>query len=99
MYVSPINLIIQDIKVKQEKEIFRAIQEYGVEVDKDELIKALEYDRDQYQKGYTDGIKEFSDQLKRKMLYWIYDFQYNSEVIAAEREVDNLVREMTGDGK
>ena len=53
MYESPISLIesaIKDIKVDFEKGIFQAVQE--------ELIKALKYDREQYDKGYHDGIND-----------------------------------------
>lgn len=38
-----------------EGEIFRAVQDVGVTVERDELIKALKYDREQYEKGYRDG--------------------------------------------
>lgn len=56
MYQSPIDVMIQDLRMQQEDEIFRAVQNVGVVVDKDELIMALAYDRGQYQKGYTDGL-------------------------------------------
>lgn len=59
MYESPIRLIVQEletsIREQQDKQIFEAIQKYGVDVDRDELIKALAYDRCQYDKGYADG--------------------------------------------
>lgn len=32
-----------------------AIVNVGIDVNKDELIKAMQYDRDQYSKGYTNG--------------------------------------------
>lgn len=48
-----------------------------------------------YDEGYVRGVEDFAEKLKNKMVCWIYDFQYNSEVIAAEREVDDLVKEMT----
>jgi len=35
------------------------IQKFGIEVDRDELVKALRYDRDQYNKGYNDAKNEF----------------------------------------
>lgn len=57
MYKSPIDLMIQGLRMQQEDEIFRSVQNVGVVVDKDELIRALSYDRGQYQKGYTDGLK------------------------------------------
>ena len=31
---------------------------YDINVNKEELIKALKYDRDQYEKGYDDGYDE-----------------------------------------
>ena len=59
MYESPIHLIVQELETsvreQQDKQIFEAIQKFGVDVDRDELIKALAYDRDQYDKGYADG--------------------------------------------
>lgn len=35
--------------------IARAVVQLGIEVDRDELIKALLYDRRQYEKGFKDG--------------------------------------------
>ena len=63
MYESPIELIydMANKKIKEyhdevENKIVCEIEErYAIDVNKDELIKALNYDRDQYNKGYTDG--------------------------------------------
>ena len=70
MYNSPIEMIIGNMRMQQEGEIFRAVQNIGVNVDKDELLKALQYDRGQYEKGYEDGIKngikEFAENFKLK---------------------------------
>ena len=59
MYEPPIRLLVQQLETsvreQQEKQIFEAIQKCGVDVDRDELIKALAYDRGQYDKGYADG--------------------------------------------
>lgn len=52
---SPIEVITDDIKVKIEGEIVRAVQRIGVMVNRDELLRALQYDRGQYDKGYADG--------------------------------------------
>ena len=38
-----------------ENMIFSAVLKVGITVDKEELIKALRYDRGQYDKGYIDG--------------------------------------------
>ena len=43
---------------QSEQYIARAIMKIvNLEVDKDELVKALEYDREQYEAGYRDGFK------------------------------------------
>lgn len=59
MYESPIRLLVQQletsIREQQEKQVFEAVQKCGVDVDRDELIKALAYDRAQYAQGYSDG--------------------------------------------
>ena len=59
-YQSPINIITQDIHYEvvreQEEQILKAILEIGIDVDKDELIKALRYDRDQFEKGFNKGV-------------------------------------------
>ena len=55
MYKSPIDVIYQDIERKFENYIVRAVQKCDINVDKDELVRALQYDREQYEKGYADG--------------------------------------------
>ena len=47
-----------DMQIRMEGEILKAVQKIGVYVDKDELLKALQYDRNQYQKGYDDRGSE-----------------------------------------
>ena len=58
MYQSPIEFITIQLNTQIEDGIYKAVQKYGVKVDKDELIKALQYDRGQYQKGYNDRDSE-----------------------------------------
>ncbi len=55
MYETPIKLIKQQMETEIEGMVLRAVQRVGVDVDKEELIRALEYDRGQYEKGYRDG--------------------------------------------
>ena len=57
MYESPIEIIKGEFTTKFENGIMKAVQKYGVNVDKDELIKAMNYDRQQYEKGFEDGRK------------------------------------------
>ena len=56
-YKSPIDVVVGAIKTEFENHVFKAVQDCGISVDKDELIKALKYDRDQYEQGYRDGVR------------------------------------------
>ena len=58
-YESPIKMftdqLATEIAKKADENIWEAVVKTEVVVDKDELVKALEYDRDQYSKGYING--------------------------------------------
>lgn len=58
MYESPIDIIYSEMQTKLEGKVFKAVQNVGINVNKDELIKALSYDRHQYEKGYADAKAE-----------------------------------------
>lgn len=64
MYESPIKLsveeIAEDINKNLDEFIIKLIAKYGILIDKYQLIRALTYDRDQYQKGYADAKAEQS---------------------------------------
>lgn len=64
MYKSPIEIVYGEVKTHTESEIdkyvYECIQEVGVNVNKEELIRALKYDRDQYEKGYYDAKHEYA---------------------------------------
>lgn len=62
MYQSPIEIITKKMRTQFEDNVFKAIQDYGIVVDKEELIKALQYDRAQYAKGYADGMLARKDE-------------------------------------
>ena len=55
MYESVISLISGGIASQLDNEVYKAIERVGVAVNKEELIRALSYDRQQYEKGYADG--------------------------------------------
>jgi len=60
-YKSPIEIIenmTNNLIQEKENYIVKEIWHMGVNVDKDELIRALSYDREQYEKGYADGMKD-----------------------------------------
>jgi hypothetical protein len=63
MYESPITIterFVNKAIEQMESDILTATVEYGINVNKDELIKALQYDRNQYTKGYADGYSNFA---------------------------------------
>lgn len=63
MYESPIIQNIADVSTQIRKEqdgriLYEVQQAIAYDIDRVELIKALNYDRGQYQKGYEDGRKD-----------------------------------------
>ena len=57
MYDSPIRLAVSKMKSQFNDDIYNAVVKTGIDVDKDELVRALNCDRNQYEKGYRDGLK------------------------------------------
>lgn len=62
MWESPIDVAHKEMEKaivalakKLDEGTMKAVFEVGIHVDKEELIKALAYDRDQYNKGYREG--------------------------------------------
>ena len=62
-YKSPIDIIYGDIQIEVEDNVVKAIQGFNIDIDKDELIKALNYDREQYKAGYKDGYKDALEEI------------------------------------
>lgn len=58
MYESPIKVVQGELETQLEGEILKAVHRVGVTVDRDELIRALRYDREQYQKGFDDARED-----------------------------------------
>lgn len=63
-YESPVTLFeipITDLTTKFNEDtdqwILECVQKTGISIDKEELIKAIQYDRDQYSKGYKNGYE------------------------------------------
>ena len=58
-YKSPIEIYTGELILKEMDDgVMRATVNCGVHVDKEELLKALAYDRGQYEKGYRDATAE-----------------------------------------
>ena len=60
MYKSPIDLVYDQVftglKKQMDEDIYKAVLNVGINVDKGELIKALRYDRGQYDQGRKDAM-------------------------------------------
>lgn len=81
MYESPIRMIYENIKNEQENDVYKVVVSYGVDVDKDELLRALNYDRGQYEAGYRSGVIDVINHLKDKYIF-------------REEYLDNLVGDL-----
>lgn len=68
MYKSPIEItcgqLYTQIEGGAENTVLRVTRDMGVNVDKEELLKALQYDREQYEKGYADAKSELKEQTR-----------------------------------
>lgn len=70
MYESPINIteltrgLQEQVQQDRDRKIIESIWECGIEVNKEELIKALKYDRDQYTKGYNDALDKIRAEVE-----------------------------------
>jgi len=71
MYESPIEKIYGEIQTQMVQEdenmVMEAVREVGINVDKEELINALQYDRNQYTKGYEDGKNEVLNKIRAEI--------------------------------
>lgn len=69
MYKSPVSIMetaVRKIVEERDNEIFYKIQSaLGVDVDRGELMRALQYDRNQYEKGYADGKADAMEEIVR----------------------------------
>lgn len=81
MYESPIEIIqhkIQaDFSKRLEEDVLYAVVRTDIHVDREELIKALRYDRGQYEKGFQDGKADATEWISVK------DGVPDGEVLAA----------------
>lgn len=86
MYDSPIDLYISDIQnqivAQQDEQIYQAVVHFFPDVNRDELLKALRYDREQYDKGYADGKRDAMDEL-----VWCKDCEHS--FVLGESDLQN----------
>lgn len=72
MYESPIKIIQRDVEAQLVGDVLRITREAGVVVDKEELLRALKYDREQYEKGWDDALRE-------KPVYGCWEDEYGGK--------------------
>ena len=95
MWESPINIstITEEIGRKvteaQEEYIYGQVR-MVVDVDKDELMKALNYDRHQYEKGYVDGRVD-----TEKEIVHCRDCKFYGETLTDEERDEAMSQEDT----
>lgn len=90
MYKSPIEIIYSSIEAQMENEIYKEVLKYGINVDKEELLKALKYDREQYQRGYQDCLKEKVKLLEKQLDIAIKDLCFTVKGADACNYLDDL---------
>ncbi len=92
-YQSPIEIIAKEVQTKIENDCVALCQQYGFHIDKDELSRALSFDRNQYDKGFKDGydqalneIKELTEKIETyKNAYRIMSDALENEVTKYEK--------------
>ena len=98
MYINPINEIYKDMEVRinqqLEEMIVKAVRECDIEVDKDELIKALQYDRNQYEKGFADALNKIRAEIEQIIGERnLDDYDFCSGLICARNIIDKYKSE------
>lgn len=92
MYKSPIEVIYGEMQMKVENDIYKAVQNVGVNVEKEELLKALAYDRGQYDKGYAKAIDDFAEAIKHEIRNCAWQFSR-----LEESTIDAIAEKMKGE--
>lgn len=64
-YKSPIDTFIGEVQETFENAVYKAVQNIGVNIDKEELKKALAYDRGQFELGYSAGRESREREIVR----------------------------------
>jgi hypothetical protein len=92
MYKSPIEVITEEMHIYYDDEIIRAVQKHDINVDKEELLKALKYDREQYEKGFKCGVMAFAVYLKEHSFMCDPGNGFSFDAIDVD-ELDDYVKE------
>lgn len=95
-YKSPIEIIGEQINSNFENGILKAVHSFGIDVDIEELKRALKYDRNQYMQGYEFGrkktAKEFAERLKQKYAQSCSEY-YPELIMLTSEQLNELLKE------
>ena len=87
MYESPLTVVesiaSQITKQEEDRAFYEIKQAVGYDIDKQEFIKALQYDRNQYQKGYADAmavLEEIKADIDAKQYSYMADKDYDEGI-------------------
>lgn len=102
MYESPINIITSELSMALSNafdgEVLKAVMQADVDVTREELVKALAYDRGQYTKGYEDGYADGQNAARADLTFCKdcenWDYPYSVEGFHSESVIG--VCELTG---
>lgn len=88
MYESPIEVMYGEmhskmVKDEEDRIMYEVNRQVGVHVDREQMLKALQYDRNQYDKGYKDALVDM-----QHLTDLVKDF--NPAEIAHHIEMGNL---------
>ena len=83
-YESPIKTVIGEAKTEIDNGVYKAVCQTGIRVDKEELLRALQYDRGQFEAGYKSRDNEIVrcknctewDEKEQECSHW-YGFREN----------------------
>lgn len=95
-YTSPIAVeIARKQEEDLEKALYTVLETYNITVDKDELLKALSYDRNQYEAGYKAGYEAAMNEAidYRTLFDWYISSVGDEEPVWTEQHIDELFRD------
>ena len=91
MYESPISITElytkKAIESREDAILFKVKGVYGVDVEKEELLRALQYDRGQYEKGYSEGFKIAIEMIANRIHHEILDARNSNFKAIDERRM------------
>lgn len=83
-YTPPIRVIEHEMETKIEDEIYNAVIKVDIQVSKEDLIKALRNDRNQYAEGYLSGYSKGYADGKQEFNYETFQSGYFMGLIYSE---------------